>query len=156
MIKIGCALLFLAVLWVPAWFIIDSSWGVSGFEMESVNPQEEWPEDYTDFGFEVSDPVAEKLSLYGKPTPAGFDRASDGTQLPRRYLFVPDERQFDIPNIGPVVVFDRTKNEEFMQANSLWNISLLVSAGNAVFAVFILIIGFVRKARKANQGSVEA
>ena len=134
--RIALILTFLLPAWYVTASVIDNQTGVSGYEMQFVYP----PEDRSsleDMGLTPEDPLADRLEVYGKPI----------TTEPRRFVFVPDERIHQT-EVGLLIEFDRTKNEELLQSQSLFNIALLVTLGHIVAAIAAWGIYLIRRPRR--------
>jgi hypothetical protein len=147
---LAVAALIATLCWLPLWFILDASVATTGFEMESVDAamlaEATAAGSKTDFlelyGFSDGDPFADQLSLIGKPN--GFTLQEEQV----RFWFVPADRALASP-WGTLIVFDRTANEEFLQAQTARNIAVLLSGASlaAAIAGFALVGIFGRKAK---------
>ncbi len=138
-------LIALVPCWLPLAVIADITAGVEGYEMRELNDQADWAR-----LAEANAPVKTSdwlQDVYG--TPAAGERLA-------RFVFVPADRLVQTPQGHTLIRLDRSRGEWQMEAKTLRNLAVLVTATNAgaaILAGLVFLIAYRRqRARSAAAG----
>ena len=132
---LSLTLLIISLISYPTQSIIDSMYGVEGWEMTEVYPEmiSEAQADsgafIEQFGSSENEPLSEQLSYVGRPGPF-----TEQGQIVR-FLFVPGDRIIS-SSFGTLIVFDRSASQELLQSRSLRNISLIIALSSDAGGLF--------------------
>jgi hypothetical protein len=141
---VAIMVLLASLLWLPGAWVIDRATGVTGYEMESILPDDERPASLADWGIDESDAISDKLEAFGKVGAS----ARGGEQ--HRFVFVSAQRVLET-ELGTLIVFDRAAGEELLQARSLYNLALLLTGADVLAGLLLLWLARLASRRSADR-----
>lgn len=145
-------IIIIGVLAVPIAASLTATYGVTGYQLDSLNPEDERAEwlamSAEDREMIIGDRAWDRIStIYGKLSAKRDPETGD--PIAETFLWVPEDYLLTTDQGESLIVVPRSAGKEWLQARSLRNISILVSIGLIAGGLFLFVIDAFRRRRRA-------